>query len=339
MLNMDMSDVRTFVTVIDTGSVSRAASELHLTQPAVTRRLQRFEQAVGAPLIDRRRRPFALTDVGRAAVERCRRLISTADELRALTQGDLVPSREIRIGVAHALTEFALSDPVDQLRREFPGVALRLHTGWSRELLARVKGGALDAAVILLPQAERLPGEVSGEVLGRERLVVVASHRRRLKSQEILDLGNTGWVLNPEGCAARAGLQRELARAGLPLRVSVETYNYELQLALIAHDRGLGLVPSRLLARSESRSQLRTLRVRGLDFPQTIWMATGELSEPLRLPVAALARTLAERLSNPRGLNSAPPSGRTNLRRAARSATRLRAGRHQSRPRRAAAQG
>jgi DNA-binding transcriptional LysR family regulator len=297
---MDMDDVRAFVRVTETGSVSRAARELHLTQPAVTRRIQRFEDVVGAPLIDRRRRPFALTGVGRAAVERCRRLLSTADELRALTQGEVCPSREVRIGVAHALTELALTDPVDRMRREFPAVVLRLHTGWSRDLLGRVKGGALDAAVILLPEGEALPGRVAGEALGREHLAVVASRRRRRGARAIRDLGDVSWVLNPEGCAARASLQRALARSGLPLRVGVETYNYELQLALIARERGLGLVPSRLLARSRWRARLRTLRVRGLEFPLTIWMLTGELAGPLDRPVASLGRALAARLSGRR---------------------------------------
>jgi DNA-binding transcriptional LysR family regulator len=54
MRNTDISDARTFIAVVEAGSVSRAARELHLTQPAVTRRVQRLEQAVGAQLIDRR---------------------------------------------------------------------------------------------------------------------------------------------------------------------------------------------------------------------------------------------------------------------------------------------
>jgi DNA-binding transcriptional LysR family regulator len=103
-------------------------------------------------------------------------------------------------------------------------------------------------------------------------------------------------VLNPAGCAARAALERQLARAGLPLQVNVETYNYELQLALIARGRGLGLVPGRLLARSRMRSQLRVLSVRGLDFPLTIWLASGEVPAPLALPLHALGRALARRL-------------------------------------------
>jgi len=171
---MDIEDVRTFVVVAEAGSVSRAAAELHLTQPAVTRRLQRLEGAVGAPLLDRRRRPASLTPVGRDALERCRRLLCMAGELRALAVDPKVPAGEARIGVAHALTELAFSQPVDEVRRAFPGVALRLRTGWSRELLERVRAGALHAAAILLPVGEALPSGVLGEAVGRERLAVVA---------------------------------------------------------------------------------------------------------------------------------------------------------------------
>jgi len=323
MHGMDITDARTFIAVLDSGSVSRAASELHLTQPAVTRRLQRFEQAVGAPLIDRRRRPFTLTDVGRAAVEQCRRLIATAEQLRSLTQAEVVPSREIHVGVAHALTEFALSEPVDRLGRDFPGVALRLYTGWSRDLLSRVRTTSLDAAMILLSETESLPANVQGEVLGSERLVVVASRRRKLESRRLAELGYAGWILNPEGCFARAALQKALARAGIALRVIVETYNYELQLALIARDRGLGLVPRRLLANSASQSRLRVLRVPGLAFPLNIWMVTGELSPALAPPLSTLGRALGERLARRRVARfSAPAAGSARCRPPARTICR-----------------
>jgi DNA-binding transcriptional LysR family regulator len=307
---VDIDDVRTFVAVAEAGSLSRAAAELHLTQPAVTRRLQRLEVTVGAPLLDRRRRPSSLTPVGRDALERCRRLLSIAGELRALAVDPQVPSGEVRIGVAHALTELAFSQPVDEVRRAFPRVLLRLRTGWSRELLERVKTGALDAAAILLPEGEALPSGVLGGAVGRERLAVVG--RSRTRAREIRDLREAGWVLNPAGCAARAALERQLARAGLPLQVNVETYNYELQLALIARGRGLGLVPGRLLARSRMRSQLRVLRVRGLDFPLTIWLASGEVPAPLALPLRALSRALARRLAGPNG-RSVPRLSRSVL--------------------------
>jgi DNA-binding transcriptional LysR family regulator len=293
---VDIDDVRTFVAVAESGSVSRAAAELHLTQPAVTRRVQRLEGAVGASLLDRRRRPSSLTEVGRAALERCRRLLATAGELRTLALDPHVPAGEARIGVAHALTELAFSQPVDEVRRAFSRVTLRLRTGWSRELVERARSGALDAAAFLLPEGEGLPGGLRGEVVGKERLVVVAARKGRARAREIRDLRGSGWVLNPAGCAARAALERRLARAGLPLQLNVETYNYELQLSLIARGRGLGLVPSRLLARSRTRPRLRVLRVRGLDFPLTVWLARGEVPAHLEEPLRALGRALAQRL-------------------------------------------
>lgn len=293
---MHIDDVRTFVAAVQAGSVSAAANELHLTQPAVTRRLRRLEDALGVALIDRRRRPFALTDAGRTMLLRCRRLLAAADDLKTLGDDRLVPMRDLRIGVAHALTELALTDPVDEVRRAFPAAILRLHTGWSRDLLARVRSGALDAAIIFLPDGEGAPAGVAAEAIGRDHLAVVAAAAWRRRSCTVRDLRDQMWILNPDGCAARAALRRELARAQLPLRIGVETYNYELQLRLIARGRGLGLVPNRVLQRSATRRRLRTLHVKELAFPLTIWMVAGDLASDRGGPIGALSRAVAGRL-------------------------------------------
>jgi DNA-binding transcriptional LysR family regulator len=297
MLAMHSDDVRTFVAVIEFGSISAAARELHLTQPAVSRRVQRLENAIGTPLINRRTRPFALTDAGRAALERCRRVVSATDELATFAKKPLFAMRELRIGVAHALTELAVMDPIDRVRRDFPMSNVRLHTGWSGELLARVKSGSLDAAIVLLFDRESPPAGVEAQQLAREHLAVVVPRHwpsRRCRAQ---DLQQVEWILNPDGCAARAELRRAFARLELPLRVSVETYDYELQLRLIARGRGAGLVPSRVLLRSATRSKLRVLRVIDLEFPMGIWMVGGELSAGVERPLETFRQALIRRLS------------------------------------------
>jgi DNA-binding transcriptional LysR family regulator len=297
MRGMDISDARTFVVVAEAGSISRAARELHLTQPAVTRRVQRLEQAVGASLIDRSKRPFALTDVGQLAVERCRRLVALRDELKGLSQAGVAPARECRIGIAHALTELTLQEPVDEMRRAFPAVALRLFTGWSREIVERVRSSALDAGVVLLPERENLPLGVDGTALATEPLCVVGARAWRSRAWSLKEAAEITWILNPEGCAARAALQRAMSRAGHSLRIGVETYNYDLQMSLVARGRGLGLVPERLLGRSPHRRGLFRLNVRGLQFPMVIWLVTGELSPPLGPALKMFAQVLTERLA------------------------------------------
>jgi len=304
---VELDDIRAFVAVADARSVSRAARELYLTQPAVTRRVQRLERDLGVALCDRRRRPFALTEAGQAVLERCRRALHAVRDIRSASNADALDARDVRIGVAHALTEATLTDPVDQVRRAFPRVVLSLSTGWSRELLERVRARALDAAVVLLADSERLPAGLDGTRLGHERLVVVGP--RRGPALEMASLGDAGWILNPEGCAARALLQRALLAANLRLRVAVETYTYELQLALVARGRGLGLVPARILARSPLRSRLRVRRIPGLDFPLTIWAVRGRATPELEPIWAALDRALGERLQPARLRSRGPASG------------------------------
>lgn len=294
---MEFDDVRAFVIVASLGSVSLAARDLNITQSAVTRRLQRLETSLGTTLLDRRTRPVALTGAGQAAIERCRRLLNDVREVRAaaLTGGPL--SGEFRVGVAHALTEFTLTEPVGELRRTFPHLVLRLTTGWSREVLERVRSGSLDAAVILLAEGESLPAEVTGTQIAKERLLVVASRQyHHPRPRKIQDLAGAQWILNPDGCAARAGLRRALLQADIDMIVAVEAYNYELQLALVAQNRGLSLVPERILSRSRQRSRLRVLRVAGLEFPLVVWLVCREPLAGFERVVAELARTLSQRL-------------------------------------------
>jgi DNA-binding transcriptional LysR family regulator len=299
MLEMDLDDLRTFVALAATRSFSRTARELFLTQPGVTRRLQRLEQALGATLVDRRRRPLALTAAGLATLERSQQLLDGVEALRAVVQGDAQAQREFRIGVAHALTEFALASPVERAGRELPRVALLLATGWSRDLVARVRTGHVDAAFVLLPADESPPRDVEAEALAAERLVPIGPRRRAAGSappRSVRELDGADWILNPDGCAARASLLRLLAREQVRCRVAVETYTYELQLALVARGRGLGLVPERLLARSAHRAEVRPLAIRELRFPLRIWclhrQLPGELSSALAPIVEELRREL-----------------------------------------------
>lgn len=289
--------MRAFVAVANLGSVSLAARDLNVTQSAVTRRLQRLETSLGTTLLDRRTRPVLLTGAGQMTLERCRRLLNDVREVRAAASNGGPLKGEFRVGVAHALTEFTLTGPVGEIRRQFPGLALRTSTGWSREVLERVRSGALDAAVILLAEGESLPAEVAGTQIAKERLVVVASRQhgpRRVRN--IQDLAGVRWILNPEGCAARAGLRRALLQADIDMMVAVEAYNYELQLALVAENRGLSLVPERILNRSRQRSRLRVLHVAGLEFPLAVWVLHREPLAGLDRVVAELGRSLTEKL-------------------------------------------
>src|SRR5260370_28311704 len=124
MQKMDFADLRCFVTTGEPRPVSRAAGNLFLPQPAVTRRLQRMETALGSLLVDRRRRPLALTPAGYDVLESCRRVLHSVREVQEAVARDSVPAGELKIGVAHALTEITLTQPLDVIRKKFSKVDL-----------------------------------------------------------------------------------------------------------------------------------------------------------------------------------------------------------------------
>jgi DNA-binding transcriptional LysR family regulator len=297
MLNAHVEDIRTFVAVADAGAVSTAARELHLTQSAVTRRVQRLELAIGAALVNRRHRPFALTEAGVRALESCRRMLAAAADLRETGASTPGTAGDLTLGVAHALTELVLVEPMETLGQSWPDVRWQVSTAWSQELLARVKAGALDAACVLLPHGQPLPQGLAGRVLASEELVIIAPRAWATRLSTPAQVAQCGWVLNPDGCAARAWLRRALGGRGAPFHVHVDAYNYELQMALVARGRGLGLVPRRLLARSASRRRLAPLRIKGLRFPFTIWIATADDTPRLPDVLSQLGETLARQLA------------------------------------------
>ncbi|HEV2444150.1 MAG TPA: LysR family transcriptional regulator [Steroidobacteraceae bacterium] len=278
---MEFNDMRAFVRVVDAGSVSAAARDLHITQSAVTKRLQRLESFLGATLFDRAQRPVVLTTAGQGALEKCRRLLNDMNDLRAAVSNGHAALADVRVGVAHALGEFVLTEPIGAVREEFPRHGLRLTTGWSPDLVENVRTGALDAAIVLLPESDRLPSEVLGTIVGKERLVILGPRKMQdTRVRQIKDLEGVQWILNPDGCGGRAILRRALGRADVNLVVGVESHNYELQLLLTSQGRGLTLAPERIFRASRLRSRLQMLRVAGLHFPFTIWSVQRSSAEP-----------------------------------------------------------
>lgn len=263
---MTLADIEAFIAVAETGSVNRAALRLGLTQPAVTRRLQRFEALMGgAILLDRSSKPPVMTAAGRDALDYCRRVIKAVSELKASASPSGSPTGELRIGIAHSLAEVVLAAPIEALRRRLPSLRLIVSADWTARLVEKVRNGALDCAVGLTSVRPEIPSGVTVTPIGCERVVVVAgpfftSPRKRKKGLHLRDLADEAWVLNPAPCSYRAALQRAFDRQKAVMTVAAEVMGYDLQRSLIARGVGLGLVPERRLATGSYR-RLRRLRI------------------------------------------------------------------------------
>lgn len=273
---MKIDDIEAFVAVVRAQSLSQAAKDLKLTQPAITRRVQNLEEALGAPLLDRQTKPPKPNALGRQVHEQCLAVLHEMARLRELVDADGKPGGSLRLGLTQGIGDLVLRDALEDLRRTYAGLQPRIVTGWGGQLVERVHDGDLDAAAVWLGAGSALPKNAAGRLLERSPLVVVAPRDEVLKrSYRLAQWCERGWILNPDGCGFRAGLARALAAQGLPLTVRLDTNGRELQLELVARGHGLGLVPLPLLQASAQRDALAVVPLSDFKPQVDLWLVHG----------------------------------------------------------------
>src|SRR5437762_14380445 len=127
-------DLRALAEFAQAGSIARAADRLYRTPSAITRQLQRLEAALGAELLDRSVKPPRLNSLGSRVLEQARDLLQRTEVLKSLTSSDAEPNGLLRIGLAHALAEGTLLEPIRALTEKYPKVRVRLSSELTGEL-------------------------------------------------------------------------------------------------------------------------------------------------------------------------------------------------------------
>src|SRR5580698_8040499 len=110
-----LEDLRALVEFAHAGSIAGAADRLFRTPSAITRQVQRLEAALGAELLDRSVKPPRLNSLGSRVLEQARDLLQRTEALKSLTSSDAEPHGLLRIGLAHALAEGTLIEPIRAL--------------------------------------------------------------------------------------------------------------------------------------------------------------------------------------------------------------------------------
>jgi DNA-binding transcriptional LysR family regulator len=261
-------DIHALVEFAEAGSIARAASRLHRTASAITRQLQRLEAELGAQLLDRSVKPPRLTPLGIRVVEQSREVLKRVDDLKALAAKDAEPSGLFRIGVAHPLADGALVEPVQALTKRFPKLRLQLLSDVG--LIAQIRAGQLDLAVVQVAESQMIPPPLVADIVATDRMVIVEkgqSRGARMPTWQALSASQ--WVLNPPGCSLRAGLLSALDKAGPPAVIAAEIHNMHLQLAFIKAGYGRGLLPERFVRRYAGGA-IRMVKPKGFELQMKI---------------------------------------------------------------------
>lgn len=169
---MDTQFLRTFVNVVERGSMAAAARALDITPAAVAQQIRTLEREIGVTLIARVGRTVSVTEEGARILERARALLRDVADLRSIANDSAV-SGELRLGACPTALAGMLPDILARMVAKFPQINVFIRPGYSAELYRAVEAGELDAALVLqAPYA--LPKTCDWQLLREEPLVLIA---------------------------------------------------------------------------------------------------------------------------------------------------------------------
>jgi len=261
---MTLDQLTAFRTVVRTGGFGRAAAQLNLTQPAVSKQVRALEDELGHRVIERGRQVRS-TPAGEVLLKYadriCEMLANARQELADTAdhqRGDLA------IGATQTIAGYLLPRVIANYRRAFPDVRLRLETRWPLHILDELVAGNVDVGLVILvtSMAARYP-QLVFESLGSSELVFVSAADHG-KVRTIEDLDGVPWVLSHDGCQYRAYLQRAFAERSLTMNIAVEVTGMDVLRRLLLLGLGVSLVPRDLVRQDLESGALRAFRIRGV---------------------------------------------------------------------------
>lgn len=202
--NLDLGTLRSFVTITDAGSMTRAAGRLFMTQSAISMQIKRLEEALGFSVFERSSQGMKTTSEGDQLYHYASQMLSLNDEIMGrLTSPDY--EGEVRIGVPGDIVYPHIPDVLKAFSRDFPRVQIRLSTASTFRLLQSYDKGRHDIVLT----TEQSPRKDSN-ILLTEPLIWTGAADGNAFRKRPLPLGFA------RHCAFRAGVTRALDRAGIP---------------------------------------------------------------------------------------------------------------------------
>ncbi|MGA8144846.1 MAG: LysR family transcriptional regulator [Candidatus Acidiferrales bacterium] len=292
---MDLAALQVFQTVAREQSYSRAAEKLYRTQPAISIAMRKLEDWVGQPLFVRGTGARTLTDAGTLLLEYANRMLNLREEIRkGMQELNGLERGQVSIGVNESSIH-ALLPALDRYRLLYPGIQIRVHRVFSRDVPRELLNHQLDIGVISYLPEER---ELTTVEFYRDSLAFVVWPGHPLAKRRQVDIsaleGET-FVAHIVESPYRQRVIQMFAKHRVTLRMDIELPTIESIKRFVEMKRGVAIVPRMCVEREIARGDLRELRLRQMRIERRVYLVYRQ-----DRPLAAAAQALVE-LLRPKG--------------------------------------
>ncbi|WP_028963376.1 LysR family transcriptional regulator [Sulfobacillus thermosulfidooxidans] len=262
---MILSHLKTFVRIIDAGSLTRAAEQLSLTQPAVTKQLAALEESFQTRLVIRQGRRLRLTPSGEVLYHYAKRILALVDQTyEAIAEIERPGQGEIDLGAVSTIAVFSLPKVLAIFTRNFPSLRVRVHIGEIQDTLDKVirqdVAVGLVTVPIVHPQVDSVP-------LFQDpvRLVVSPEKAKKLPRElDLEELSHMEFISYQTPSRFRAFMDGVLEQHGIIPHVLMEFNSHDLVKSMVKVGLGVAFVPESVVAEDLANGSLETIAVKNL---------------------------------------------------------------------------
>ncbi|WP_022890447.1 LysR family transcriptional regulator [Agromyces italicus] len=299
---MNLEQLRGFVEVARFGNFTRAAEELYLAQPSLSRQIAALEQDLGAELFHRARGGSTLTVAGESLLPLARRMLADAESVRReLAELAGLERGRVRLGATPTLCISLVAEVLSAFHADHPGIELHLSEQGSRRLLDELAGGELDLALITTTDASSAERLTVTPLLVEELVVISSAGAPPITIHDRITLGDVAalpQIVFSSSYDLRAATDHAFAAAGLTPEVVLEGAEMDTVLRFVERGLGVAIVPAMVLL---DRQGLRSVRLDAASLDRTISLARPAGVAPtaavevMQRTIAATARAFAAR--------------------------------------------
>lgn len=261
MVNLELYKV--FYTVAKCGSLTKAAQELYISQPAVSQSIKQLESQLGVTLFNRTRKGIELTAAGGKLiykkVEDALKLLEDAEN--GISELKTTATGTIRIGATDSIFSYLIADKIAEFNKKYPAVKFGLISSTSPDTLNKLKSGGCDVAFVNLPASD--PEVKFLDTVSHLNDIFVVGKKYKNLADEVIPLHRLQefpLLMIEENTIARRALSAFLNTCGTELHPDTEVSNWDLMLKLVSRGMGVGCVPREYCTKELASGELFELK-------------------------------------------------------------------------------
>ena len=285
---MTLRQLELFVAVVETKSFSRGAEHMALTQSTVSQHIAALEEEFGTQLLDRTSKGILLTATGKVFLQHARRILAERDVLNeAMISLQGLEKATLHLGASNIPANCLVPRLLPLLHNTYPGIALNMRIGDSREVLEELRSGHVELAIV--------GGQINDDIyhyepLLTDHLVMIVGPKHPLKDRlsiSLEELSEQSFITREEGSGTHQALQNSLIANGVDpnaFKVIASLGSNEAVRRAVSTGMGCAFVSDLSIQTNLKHGELFKVDVKGLKIERQFWLA--KLKERSASPAA-----------------------------------------------------